>query len=124
MLFKTIIDENAIEEIAATIHKRTTLIDEIERIVLESEYINTIIGYDNDIIAKININDIECFFIENEKTYAYTSNKMKYLIKKRLYELTNILPNNFFKISKSAIANWNMVAKFRVHINGAVNVIF
>ncbi|MEG0364744.1 MAG: LytTR family DNA-binding domain-containing protein [Erysipelotrichales bacterium] len=45
---------------------------------------------------------------ENEKVYAHTKDKA-YLIKMRLYELEAALPNNFLRISKSAIVNTSLI---------------
>lgn len=124
MVFKLFIDKNCEEEVTATVHERTPLIDEIERIVLQDNITDKIPGYEEDAITMVSISDIECFFVENEKTYAHCINGKRYLIKKRLYELEEMLPGDFERINKSALANWRKVSKLKVQLSGAVDVIF
>lgn len=124
MIFKLRIDKDCEEEVTATVHKRTSLIDEIEKLVLQESITDKIPGYDDDGITMLDINRVECFYVEADKTYAsYTAGK-RYLIKKRLYELENILSADFEKINKSAIANWKRISKFKVQLSGAVDVVF
>lgn len=122
MDFKLNIDENCQEEIIANVHSYSPLIDEIKHLVLQSS--NQIKGYIDKDIVLLGLNNIECFIVENEKTYALYGDKKKYLIKSRLYELESYLPKNFERISKGAIANWNKIIKFKVLFYGAVNAIF
>lgn len=124
MIFKLLIDKNCNEEVTATVHERTPLIDEIERLVLQDCIKDKIPGYEDDTIVMLPINSIECFYVEKDKTYAHCTNKKRYRIKKRLYELNSLLPNDFEKINKSAIANWRHISKLTVQLSGAVNVVF
>lgn len=123
MIFKLQINKNCEEEVTATVHKRTSLIDEIEKLVLQENITDKIPGYDDDGITMLDISQVECFYVESDKTYAsYAGNK--YIIKKRLYELENVLSADFEKINKSAIANWNRISKFKVQLSGTVDVVF
>ena len=124
MVFKLFIDKNCTEEITAIVHERTALIDEIERLVLQESITDKIPGYEYDTIVMLPINCIECFYVENDKTYAHCTNNKQYLIKKRLYELYKLLPGYFEKINKSAIANWNQVLKLKVELSGVVDIVF
>lgn len=124
MIFKLQIDKNCEEEITATVHKRTPLIDEIEKLVLQENITDKIPGYDQDEITMLDISQVECFYVEADKTYASYIDGKPYLIKKRLYELENILPADFERINKSAIANWKRISKFKVQLSGAVDVVF
>ena len=124
MLFKLLIDKTCNEEVTAKVHERTPLVDEIERLVLQNDVSDKIPGYDNDMIVMLPIKNIECFYIENDKTYAQCINNKRYLVKKRLYELSPLLPLDFEKINKSAIANWKHVDKLTIQLSGAVNVVF
>ena len=108
----------------ANVHERTPLIDEIERLVLQDSISDHIPGYMDDEITLLDIQEIECFVVENEKTFALYKDKKKYLIRKRLYELDGVLPGNFEKISKSAIANWKKIVKFKVQLSGAVDAVY
>ena len=124
MIFKLFIDKNRQEEITAIVHERTSLIDEIERLVLQDNISDQIPGYMDDEIRFLKIQEIECFVVEDEKTFALYSDKKRYLIRKRLYELEETLPGYFERISKSAIANWKKIVKFRVQLSGAVDAVF
>lgn len=124
MIFKLQIEPSRQEEITATVHKRTTLIDEIERLVLQENITDQLPGYDGEEIVLIDIEQVECFYVQADRTYASYVNGKRYLIKKRLYELEEVLPANFEKINKSAIANWKKILKFKVQLSGAVDVVF
>ena len=124
MIFKLFIDKNSQEEVTAIVHERTPLIDEIERLVLQDNISDQIPGYMDDEIRFLKIHEIECFVVEGEKTFALYSDNKRYLIRKRLYELEEALPGNFERISKSAIANWKKIVKFRVQLSGAVDAVF
>ncbi len=124
MVFRLFIDRNCQEEVTARVHERTPLIDEIERLVLEDDMQDKLPGYLEDEIRMLEINDIECFVVENERTYAVCSNDRRYLVRKRLYELEGCLPGNFERISKSAIANWKKISRLKVQLSGAVDAVF
>lgn len=124
MFFKVQIDVNCEETVTATVHRRTPLIDEIERLILQENMTDQLFGYDGDEICVLEIQLIECFFSEADKTYAIYADGRKYQVKKRLYELETILPKEFERISKSALANWKRVSKLSVQLSGAVNVVF
>lgn len=124
MIFKLQIDKDCEEEITATVHRRTPLIDEIEKLVLQENITDKIPGYHEYEITMLDISQVECFYVEADKTYASYISGKRYLIKKRLYELENVLPADFERINKSAIANWKRISKFKVQLSGAVDVIF
>ena len=124
MIFRLNIDPECEEEVVANVHKRTPVIDEIERIVTKENAADHITGYLEDEITLLSFEDIECFFVEDEKTYALLSNGKKYTVRKRLYELESILTSDFIKINKSAIANGKKIARFKVLLSGAVDAEF
>ena len=124
LIFRLLIDRNKPEEVTATVHERTALIDEIERLVLQDSVSDQIPGYVDDEILMLPVAKIECFVVEGEKTYALCGDKKRYLVRKRLYELEKDLPGSFERISKSALANWKAISRFRVHLSGAVDAIF
>ncbi len=124
MIFKLLIDKGCQEEIIANVHARTPLINEIERLVLQDNISDQLPGYVEEEIVMLDIESIECFVVEDEKTFAVYKDKNRYLIKKRLYELESFLPGHFERISKSAIANWKKITRFRVQLSGAVDAVF
>ncbi len=123
MIFKLFIDKNCQEEVIANVHERTPLIDEIERLVSQDIVADQIAGYLDAEITMLDLKSIECFIVEEEKTFAVYADKKRYLIRKRLYELESILPSNYERISKSAIANMKNISKFHVQISGAVDAV-
>ena len=124
MIFRLSIDRSKPEEVTATVHERTPLIDEIERLVLQDSLTDQIPGYVEDEIMMLSIPEIECFVVEDEKTYAVCSDGKRYLVRKRLYELEKDLPGGFERISKSALANWKTISRFSVQLSGAVDAVF
>lgn len=124
MIFRLNINPKCEEEIIANVHQRSAMIDEIERIVTNEDIPNQITGYLEDEIKLLPIEEIECFFVEDEKTYALDSSGKKYVVRKRLYELEDLLPSDFIKINKSAIANRKKIVRFKVLLSGAVDAEF
>lgn len=124
MIFKLQLDRNHVEEIVATVHQRTALIDEIERLVTQDNLSEQIPGYEEDKIVMLDLKQIDCFFVEDERTYAHCQDGKQYLIRRRLYELEKNLPGYYERISKSAIANWPRISRFRVQLSGAVDAVF
>jgi len=124
LIFRLFIDRDKPEEVTATVHQRTPLIDEIERLVVQSGLSDQIPGYVEDEIRMLRVEEIECFVVEGEKTYAMYSDRKRYQVRRRLYELEKDLPAGFERISKSALANWKAVARFKVQLSGAVDAVF
>ena len=124
MRFRLQIDKDQEEEIIANVHESTPLIDEIEKMVLQDSITDQIPGYMDDEITMLAMKDIELFISEDDRTYAFYRDKKKYLIRKRLYEIEEIIPAGFVRISKSAIANWEKVVKLKVQLSGAVDAVF
>ena len=124
MIFRLQLDRNRDEEIIAIVHQRTPLIDEIERLATRDSPTDQIPGYEEDDIIMLDLKQIDCFFVEDERTYAHCEDGKQYLIRKRLYELEKILPGCYERISKSAIANWPRIGRFRVQLSGAVDAVF
>ncbi len=123
MIFTLKIDPACEETVVATVRQKTPLIEEVERLLL-SDSADTLPCYREDEIVLVDIGQIECFLAESDKTYAVCTDKKRYLVKKRLYELEEILPKQFERISKSAIGNWRHIVKFKVQLSGAVDAVF
>lgn len=124
MKFRIIFDKENEEEIVARVHERTHIVDEIEKLVIGAGKVDELVGYTEDDIILLKIANIECFYIEEGKTYVSYADKRKYRIKMHLYELETILPNHFRKINKSNIANMKHIVRFKNHLNGAVDAEF
>lgn len=124
MKFTLRIDPNREEEILATVHRRTGLIDRIEALVLGEGGADRITGYSEDDWKELRFEEIECILVQEDKTYALDLYGERYLLKGRLYEVERLLPDSFFRINKSALANRDRIDRFTASFNGAVDVLF
>ena len=102
MKFRFLIDKNREEEVIVYAHKKTKLVESIENIVKEDNF--ELIGYADREAVKLDLADVYCFTVENNKVYAVCENE-KYLLKSRLYQVEENLSENFIKINQSCIAN-------------------
>lgn len=124
MKFKLIINKDRDEEVVATVHNRTALIDEIEALILKHTGNDQILGYTEDDIKILSFADIECITVLDGKTYAIVSGNKHYRLKQRLYELESILPSSFIRINKSTLARLSAIERFAVNYSGAVDAVF
>lgn len=122
MKFRLIIDKDKEEEVVATVHQRSPLIEQIESLILN--HTDRIPGYLEDEIKMLSVSEIECVTVLDGKTYAIDSQNREYRLKLRLYELEELLPSSFIRINKSTLANENALDRFTVTIAGSVDAIF
>lgn len=124
MKFTLIIDKEKEEELVATVHSRTAMIDEIEALILKHTGTSRIIGYTEGGIHFLQVSDIACIYVLDGKTYAVDSQNLRYRLKLRLYELEQQLPPEFIRINKSALANETHLKRFKVTVTGSVDAVF
>ena len=124
MKFKLIIDKEKEEEIVATVHDRSPLIDKIEVLIQKHAGDNRIPGYREDEIKMLSVSEIECITVLDGKTYAIDSKNQQYRLKQRLYELESALPASFIRINKSTLANEVHLDRFAVTATGSVDAAF
>ncbi len=67
--------------------------------------------------------DILFFESEGDKIYAQTSDK-RYVTDYKLFELENVMPHYFVRISKSTIANVKVISSMRREVTGNGEVTF
>ena len=121
MKFRLIIDKEKDEEVVATVHHRSPLIDEIEALI--SKHTDRIPGYMDDEIKMLAVAEIECITVLDGKTYAIDSDNRRYRLKGRLYELEAQLGNReFVRISNSEIINLKKVRNFDLSLSGTICV--
>lgn len=121
MKCQTIIDEKREEEVLIYVQKRSSLVDEIERLV-ESNNL-TIKGTKDDEIIIINPLDVTCFISQNNKVFALIGEE-QYKIKERLYQLEEMMDENYIKINQSCLANIKRIDRFSSSLGGAIMVLF
>lgn len=121
MKFSFFIDKDKDEEVIVYAHEKTKLIESIENLVNENDF--ELIGFIDKEAVKIDIADVYCFTVENNKIYAVCEDE-KYLLKSRLYQIEEKLSENFIKINQSCIANIRKIRKFDASFSGTLTVIF
>ena len=91
----------------------SSIINTIQNI---SEKINLITAKRENNVYVLNVNDIEKLYSKEKNTYCFYNNQ-EYKIKKRLYELENLLDSNLFlRISNSCIINIEKIDCFDMGI--------
>ena len=121
MKFKLIIDKEKAEEVVATVHQRTALIDQLELLLSGTD---RVAAYTEDEMKMLAFSDIECITVLDGKTFAIDGQNKKYRLKQRLYELEGMLPPSFIRINKSTLANENRLDRFAATYSGAVDAVF
>lgn len=124
MIFKLVIDKEKEEQIVATVHGRSALVNEIEALVTGEARQDVLTGYTEEDTAFLKISEIECICVEEGKSFAVYSDGVRYRLRGRLYELEAQLGSEFVRINKSALANWSRILRFKASIAGAVNIEF
>lgn len=124
MKFRLIIDKEKDEEVVATVHERSPLIDEMEALIQKYTGTDRIPGYTEDGIKMLSVSDIQCITVLDGKTYAVDAENRRYRLKLRLYELEALLPSSFIRINKSALANESALDRFSVTVAGSVDAVF
>ena len=121
MKCKVFIDKNHEEEVIIYSHRRNALVEQLERLVNAQEV--ELIGYKEQEAVRLDLPDVFCFICENNKVYAITE-KEKYKIKLRLYQLEERLPQNFVKLNQSCIGNISNIQRFKASFGGSLSVEF
>ena len=124
MKFRLVIDTEKPEEVVATAHRRSTLTDAIEELVRSHGGEDQLPAYTEDDMLMLKFADIQLITVENGKTLAVDGRGTAYRLKQRLYELEEVLPSCFIRISKSALANETHLVKFTAGFSGAVDAVF
>ena len=88
----------------------------INYIEYSSEYL---IGIVENKASIIDIDEIIRVYIEDRKTFVVTL-KDKYVVKKKLYEVENMVTRNFIKISQSEIANIKFIKNLDFSNTGTI----
>ncbi len=121
MQLRIIIDEGCEEQVVVYARKRSEITEKIEQFISELNS-EELLGYDeNKRIYNIELNDVICFNIEDNKVIAQTKNS-KLWIKLRMYQLEEELDEKFVKINQSCIINIKKIKKFDASISGTLGV--
>lgn len=77
-------------------------------------------GYKDEKIFILEENKIESIYSEDKKVFARTESNEIFEIKKRIYELENVLSEKFVRISNSEIVNFSKVQSLDFKIIGTI----
>ena len=124
MKYKLIIDQNAEEEIVATVHAPSSLTEQIENLVCHFSGTDCLMGYRDDEMRKLALEDIECITILDRKVMAIDTMGNHYRLHDSLRDLEQILPSYFIRINKSSLANEHCIARFKAAFSGGVDAVF
>ena len=124
MKYKLIIDKDAEEEITAVVHAPSSLTEQIENLICSFSGADSIMGYREDEMRKLQFEEIECITILDRKVIAIDRSGTRFSLKARLRDLEEILPSYFIRINKSAIANEHRIARFHAVFSGGVDAVF
>ena len=109
MKFSLVIDKNRDEEVIVYCHSENEITESIKRLLKADDF--TFLGQKGDEYKRLQIKDIFCFTVEDNKVYAYLEND-KYRIKERLYKIEENLPKFYVKINQSTIINIKKIDSF------------
>ena len=121
MKYNLYINENQEEKIDIFCKSKTKLIEEIINLCEEDQC--NFIGIFEDERKIINLHEIERFYTSNNKTFAVI-NKKHYQIKFRLYQIEEMISENFVKINQSCIVNLKFISSFKSTFDGSILVNF
>ncbi len=124
MKYKLIIDKNADEEIIAIVRAPSSLTQQIEDLVCSYSGAESIMGYNDDEMRKLEFSEIECITIIDRKVIAIDTDGNHYSLKDRLRDLEDILPSYFIRINKSTLANEHRIQRFDAVFSGGVDAVF
>ena len=123
MKFKLLINPHKNEIVQAQVHQKSIFTDNLEKFVLTNGNSNSIIGYDDKDHVILQLEEIVIITILDNKITAICINNKRYHLRKRIYQLTNELPNNFWRINKSSIVNKIYIDRFEETKTAGVNIV-
>ena len=124
MKYKLIIDKEAQEEIVAIVHAPSALTQQIENLVCSFSGADSLMGYREDEMRKLQFSEIECITVLDRKVMAIDTRGNRYRLQERLRDLEDILPSYFIRINKSTLANEHRIGRFDAAFSGGVDAVF
>ena len=98
--------------------------DEVQELVHYIEYKEDyLVGIADDKVCVLDISDIIRVFVEDRKVFVVTT-KGKFVVRKKLYEMNNLLTKDFVKISQSEIANIKFIKNLDLSIRGTIVIVY
>ena len=98
--------------------------DEVQELVNDIQYKEDyFVGIADDQVCVLDISDIIRVFVEDRKVFVVTT-KGKFVVRKKLYEMNNLLTKDFVKISQSEIANIKFIKNLDLSIRGTIVIVY
>ena len=98
--------------------------DEVQELVNYIEYKEDyLVGIADDQVCVLDISDIIRVFVEDRKVFVVTT-KGKFVVRKKLYEMNNLLTKDFVKISQSEIANIKFIKNLDLSMRGTIVIVY
>lgn len=123
MKFKLLINPDQEELVEAQVHHETSFTNDLKQFVLTNGKSDQIVVYDDKDLITLQLSQISIITILDHKTMVITIDNKKYQVKKRIYQLVDELPKNFWRINKSSIVNRYQIARFAETQTAGVNII-
>ena len=124
MKYELIIDRDAQESVVVTARAPSALTQKIEDLVRSCSGTDSILGFREDELRRLQFSDIECITILDRKVMAIDRAGKEYRIQERLRDLEQLLPSYFIRINKSTLANEHRIARFDAGFSGSVDAVF
>ena len=124
MKYELIIDRDAQESVIVTARAPSALTQKIEDLVRNYAGTDSILGFREDELRRLQFSDIECITILDRKVMAIDQAGKEYRIQERLRDLEQFLPSYFIRINKSTLANEHRIARFDAGFSGSVDAVF
>lgn len=121
MKCEIIVDPLCEEKVVIYAKEKNALVEQIRK--LAEQNATEFLGYKGSQIIRLELEDICCITVINNKVYAVGDNE-QYLIKERLYAAEAKLPDYFIKINQSCLANIKKIERFDTSISGTLKVRF
>lgn len=100
--------------------------DEVQEVITQIKArkdAGTLVGYGNEKMQVMKPEDIHRFYGQDGKVFAVV-NRKEYIVRKKLYELEEILKNKgFVRISKGSIVNLSYVNSIETTFDGALSIV-
>lgn len=119
MKYKIYIDREREEEILIYAHEKNHLVERIEELILEQQ--RDILAFGDGEVVRLCEDEIFCFVVEEGRVFALTE-RDKFQLKMRLYQLEEQFPDRFVKINQSCLVNVDKIARFDASIGGSLMV--
>ncbi|MBQ9750893.1 MAG: LytTR family transcriptional regulator DNA-binding domain-containing protein [Clostridia bacterium] len=119
MKYKIYIDREREEEILIYAHEKNHLVERIEELILEQQ--RDILAFGDGEVVRLCEDEIFCFVVEEGRVFALTE-RDKFQLKMRLYQLEEQFSDRFVKINQSCLVNVDKIARFDASIGGSLKV--